>query len=269
MPTSTNKKILVRGNYRTQDKLMLRKSYNSFMIPHISLDKELINKIKKLKVKSILDAGCGNGDLLIALRKSGFAGLLTGIDLSKGMLKSGIRQNSREKLGIKFIVADAEKLPFKDKSFDLVISKHMLYHLPNPQKGVNEMYRCLKNNGFLMITLNSKKDLPLVKECGRFVCKKYKLTEVFGSELVNVENVRKFLKSFTVIDVKFKEGRINKAEMFPAFFESFRDYYEPQPSEKMWVRIMKDVREFVERKTASKGEFTEKRIRGIIFARKI
>lgn len=51
MVNLTNKKYLVKNNYKNQDKLVIRKKYNSFQIPKQNLEKNLILKIKKLKPK--------------------------------------------------------------------------------------------------------------------------------------------------------------------------------------------------------------------------
>src|SRR5688572_4510972 len=43
--------------------------------------------------------------------------------------------------------ADATKLEFDDKSFDIVIANHILEHIPDDLKAMNEMFRVLKDNG--------------------------------------------------------------------------------------------------------------------------
>ncbi len=67
--------------------------------------------------------------------------------------------------------ADATALPFEDGSFDAVIAMHMLYHLPNPSKGIAEMHRVLKPGGFLAVTTNGAGNMREL----------YALTTVFGS----------------------------------------------------------------------------------------
>jgi len=155
----TNKELLATKYYGSQDKLVLRKTYNSFIEPRTSLDKDLIKEVLEFKPKKVLDIGCGNGDFLIGLRKSGFSGELTGLELSKGILSPGIKQNEKEKLNIDFIVGDAESLPFGKEVFDVVIAKHMLYHLPNIQLGVDEALRVLKKGGVYFVTFNCKDNI--------------------------------------------------------------------------------------------------------------
>src|SRR5262249_49708260 len=48
-------------------------------------------------------------------------------------------------------VADARELPFADRSFDMVMSAHMLEHLPAPSEGLREIARVLRPQGLLLI----------------------------------------------------------------------------------------------------------------------
>jgi len=265
---SVDKALMQKAHYKTDEKLVLRKKYNQFAIPKANIHQDIIKKIFALKPTKILDVGCGNGDFLIELREKGFTGEITGLDISKGIQEKGREQNKKEKLNIEFIVGDAENLPFKDNSFDVITAKHMLYHLPNPQKGTDEMFRCLKKRGVAIITLNSKNNTPMLHECEHRICKKYKLATEHGQDLVNMETAEKFLHKFTNIEKFYKEGKISKPKMFPAIFESFRDNYDPQPSDALWKIIMNDVKTFVKEKIAANGEFVETRISGAIIAQK-
>ncbi|MEI7961218.1 MAG: class I SAM-dependent methyltransferase [archaeon] len=268
MNRTFDKKVLVESHYKTDEKLVLRQKYNQFAKPKTDHGPTIIKKILSLKTNRILDVGCGHGDLLIELRKSGFGGELIGLDLSEGIQEKGKAKNKREKLNIDFVVGDAENLPFQNNTFDVILAKHMLYHLPNPQKGVEEIYRCLKKEGTLIITLNSKNNTPLLHEIEHKICKKYDLTSEHNQDIVNMETADKYLTKFSNIKKEYKEGKINKPEMFPAIFESFRDNYEPQPDDALWNKIMANVKEFVKEKSEANGIFTETRISGIITAQK-
>ena len=267
MSRLSNEKVFTHSQYKTDENLVVRKNYNSFLVPHFDLTEEVIKIIKKSNV-SVLDTGCGNGDLLIRLRKSEFKGELKGIELSKGMLKSAIKQNKKEKLNIKFISGNVEDLPFENNSFDIVISKHVFHHLKDIQKGVDEIHRCLKNNGTLIVVLNSKDDKKKLTICEDIICKKYHLKIKHGRDVANIENIVKFLKGFNVTKVEYIKGTISKPELFPARFESFRDFYQPQPSNETWEKIMKDVDAFVKDSIKSEGKFVEKRVMGIIVAKR-
>ena len=57
--------------------------------------------------------------------------------------------NEIERKGIKFIEADFECLPFKDKEFDFAYSHHVVEHLDNPSKALNEMMRISRGGNYL------------------------------------------------------------------------------------------------------------------------
>lgn len=79
------------------------------------------------KQPRILDAGCGTGVHLQALKKAGFD-LLTGVDASRTGL-----EKTREKLGsdAQLVCADIRSLPFAPLSFDVVLFSFVLQHLPH------------------------------------------------------------------------------------------------------------------------------------------
>ena len=72
-------------------------------------------------------------------------------DISPEMIKV-----VKKKLGIKAYVADAEKLPFKDKIFDTIIAAEMIYYLDQPEAFLAEGNRVLKNKGRLLISSATK-----------------------------------------------------------------------------------------------------------------
>ncbi len=90
----------------------------------------------------ILDTGCGPGIVSMQLADLGYN--MTSIDFSEEMLKAA-KQNALDNgLKIRFVWADAEKLPFDDCSFDAVVCDYMLWTVPNPKKVMEEWFRVMK-----------------------------------------------------------------------------------------------------------------------------
>jgi tRNA (uracil-5-)-methyltransferase TRM9 len=101
---------------------------------------------------SVLDVGCGNGRNLISLAKTGLKCI--GIDFSKNMIKNAIAMSERNNVKIDFIIADALYLPFKDKSFDNLISTATLHHIYpriNRIKTLREMRRVCKGSIYVSV----------------------------------------------------------------------------------------------------------------------
>ena len=104
-----------------------------------------------------LDLGSGTGLLSKFLKKK-----LISIDISQKML---IKSNSKNVQG------DMVKLPFKDNSFDTVLSFSALMNSNSPQKTINEVHRILKPKGAFIVTY--LKDFDFTKDLQR----KFKIKE--------------------------------------------------------------------------------------------
>jgi ubiquinone/menaquinone biosynthesis C-methylase UbiE len=111
---------------------------------------ELIKK-SQLKPKNILEIGCAAGHLTYSLKEIFPEVRVTGIDL----YKPAIQYAQKKFPQIKFIVADAHKLPFKNRAFDLIICSETIEHVNNPQKVFEEIKRLLKDNGIAIIEMDS------------------------------------------------------------------------------------------------------------------
>src|SRR3989338_3479422 len=100
------------------------------------------NNIKINKKIRILDVGCGTGI------SSGFGCFVVGIDPSIGLLK---QNNNKKILGV------AENLPFKNYSFDYVVSITSIHNFKNIKKSINEIKRVGKENFVFSVLKNSKR----------------------------------------------------------------------------------------------------------------
>jgi ubiquinone/menaquinone biosynthesis C-methylase UbiE len=97
----------------------------------------------------VLDVGCGTGFLALRFAELGHAA--TGIDLSPQMIDQARRNAERAALQIEFRVGNATALDFDDKTFDLVIARHVIWNLPDPERGVAEWLRVLRPGGRLAL----------------------------------------------------------------------------------------------------------------------
>ncbi|HWQ64022.1 MAG TPA: class I SAM-dependent methyltransferase, partial [Methanospirillum sp.] len=97
----------------------------------------------------ILDVGCGTGEISMILAEMGHN--VSGIDLSEGMLKKAKEKTEKTGLSAQFSIGDAESLSCNDQSYDMVINRHLLWTLPNPDKALNEWYRVLRPGGTVAV----------------------------------------------------------------------------------------------------------------------
>lgn len=105
--------------------------------------------------KKVLDIGCGTGTLLFRLRQRYGSGvLLCGIDPSEDMISIAQKRNKKLQSQINFQLGVGEAIPFKNNSFDVVLSSLAMHHLPLETKAqvAREARRVLKPDGRLLIT---------------------------------------------------------------------------------------------------------------------
>lgn len=98
---------------------------------------------------SALEIGSGTGYFTLNLMLQGVIEQATCTDISPGMLDACAKNAETLGLGERVTtkVADAEKLPFDDEQFDLVIGHAVLHHLPDLDQAFSEFFRVLKPGG--------------------------------------------------------------------------------------------------------------------------
>jgi ubiquinone/menaquinone biosynthesis C-methylase UbiE len=97
-----------------------------------------------------LDAGCGTGFLTFELAARGHH--VIGVDFAPSMVAEARRKSEERGLSsVEFEEADAEQLPFRPASFDLVISRHLLWTLAHPEAAIDEWIRVLRPGGRVVV----------------------------------------------------------------------------------------------------------------------
>ncbi len=102
----------------------------------------------------VLDVGCGSGNLTLTAKKyTGKSGSVYGIAAAPEMIEVARKKASQLRTEVVFDVGLIEKLPFADATFDVVISRLVIHHLPDDLKrqSFTEILRVLKPGGTLFI----------------------------------------------------------------------------------------------------------------------
>ena len=114
--------------------------------------------------EQVLDIAGGTGDLARAFaRKVGDTGMVVHTDINEAMLRQGRNRLLDEGLILPTGLCDAEKLPFKNASFDLVSVAFGLRNMTHKDQALAEMCRVLKPGGRLLVLEFSKVAKPLQK----------------------------------------------------------------------------------------------------------
>jgi len=117
---------------------------------------QVLGKVRKAlghpppRYERSLEIGAGTGYFSLNLLGAGVVGQATCSDISPGMLIT-LRANA-EQMGadVQTRVADAERLPFADQQFDLVLGHAVLHHIPNLGAAFGEFLRVLRPGGTIL-----------------------------------------------------------------------------------------------------------------------
>ncbi|MFE2165638.1 class I SAM-dependent methyltransferase [Streptomyces sp. NPDC059447] len=97
----------------------------------------------------VLDIGCGTGSMSLLLAEAGHQ--VTGVDLAPRMIEQARTKFSVAGLEGRFLVGDAMAPPTGERRFDVVLSRHLVWTLPDPEAGLREWVTRLRRGGRLVL----------------------------------------------------------------------------------------------------------------------
>jgi SAM-dependent methyltransferase len=99
----------------------------------------------------LLEVGCGMGTDLLQFARGG--AICTGVDLTPRSIEITRHRFASYNENGSFLVADGERLPFADESFDVVYSNGVLHHTPDTAGAIQELHRVLRPGGTAKVML--------------------------------------------------------------------------------------------------------------------
>jgi len=112
----------------------------------------ILHLVKATPETKFLEPGIGTGRTALPIIERGYS--YTGVDISKEMMDELRRKLQGVPNNLTLLQADAASLGFDNDSFDVVLTTHMLQCLPDWLKGLAEIRRVLKPNGFYLACEN-------------------------------------------------------------------------------------------------------------------
>jgi len=107
--------------------------------------------VDELQGKRVLEIGVGTGRYAVPLQKSGIR--VVGVDISRKMVEIGLAKGLRD-----VIFADAARLPFRSKSFDVATTNHVLHLIPDWRDALREIARVTRDMYFTVIERSDRVD---------------------------------------------------------------------------------------------------------------
>ena len=140
----------------TENKVICHRKMNKSKKSHANL--ETISRYKKskkiisilntfidLKKCDVLDIGTGSGHIIQEISK-----------VCRSAVSVDLHDDRSVTSGYKFKKVHDEHLPFDKDSFDVVISNHIIEHVPNHELHISEMHRVLRKNGIVYLATPNK-----------------------------------------------------------------------------------------------------------------
>ncbi|OGQ11607.1 MAG: hypothetical protein A2026_11405 [Deltaproteobacteria bacterium RBG_19FT_COMBO_46_12] len=163
----------------------------------------------------VLDVGCGTGALGYVAMEHGAKSVVCG-DISCLMLKAVVAKNSDSDIKLMNCQLDAEGLPFKNDSFDSVISGMTFGTLPDQELVLNEMIRVTKPGGLVCVGAHGPEHYwEAIDATLRCINKRYVLgyrfewwprTEGFIRKLLEKSNLKDIQSKRAIWRNKFEDG---------------------------------------------------------------
>ncbi len=257
--------------YSTDEALRIRQeTHNLYSQPKTDFAGWALDSVKWRGDETVLDIGTGPGGYFTALLERYPDIEYYGCDLHPGMVK-----NHPHKVTLS--VADAQRLPYPDASFDVVMANHMLFHVPDVMRALRELRRVVKPDGFVMATTNSIHTMP---EFQALMRRAITLLSPPGTANVSVpgqhtdpftleSGTRLFCRHFFAV-VRYD---LPHALVFPtvepamAYLNSTRSVREAElPPGVLWDEMMMLVREQIGRLIEHFGELTVNTLSGLLVA---
>ncbi|WXG40757.1 MAG: class I SAM-dependent methyltransferase [Candidatus Freyarchaeum deiterrae] len=221
---------------------------------------DTLKKFKQLKGKRVLDVGSGSGGISIAFAKNG----IETVNFDTGQKYTTVSQKWAEENGVKLnqMLASGEEMPFKDKSFDVIICSDVIEHLERPENLVKEVSRLLQKDGMLYITCPNKMSprhiwedshyfLPLIVLLPRKLADIYVRATNRGekTEVIFLPTYSKLIKMFKKAGIKLYsfelENKINEFkksslyEKFPGLINFYSKHLYLKWISPFWIFIGK------------------------------
>ncbi|MEL6308099.1 MAG: class I SAM-dependent methyltransferase [Chloroflexota bacterium] len=270
---SESQKDLLKKHFTTDDPLRIRQDiHDKYTVPDRSFAEWVLERIPWQGGERFLDVGCGNGLYYTKMKAKDREFEYVGMDLLAPMITHHPLYPER-----RLTLADAQKLPFPDNSFDVIMANHMMHHLDDIDAGLAEFQRVLAPGGILAVATNSMSTMPelqvlmrraivLLTRSGAATVRAPEMpTDRFALE----NGVRMLSKRFFAIVRHDLPSALVFPDVDPAmdYLETTRDLREPSlPDDVVWEDVMMIMRQQINQLIKHLGELVINKQGGVLIA---
>jgi trans-aconitate 2-methyltransferase len=120
--------------------------------------------------EAVVDIGCGDGFITAALAQMVSAGVVVGVDPSRGMITAAARRGRVSNSGPWFVRGDARHLPFRE-TFDAAVSFNALHWVPEQQRALDQIASAMRPGARALIQLVCASERPSVEAVAMSLCR--------------------------------------------------------------------------------------------------
>lgn len=257
----------VQSQYGTDENLSIRiRTHELYSETNVDFAAWVLDSISWQGDEVVVDVGCGSGGYIDAARQRArayFAG-----DLSLGMLQS------LDGRGVPRLNLDAQELPLRRETADVILANHMLYHVPDIPRALREFRRVLRPGGLLLAATNSGSNMAELAALGREAANELNVPgqlDMAPDLTFTLETGAQFLQAqFTHVERRNLPGALVFPEPQPVIdyvgtlYERFERFL---PDHVQWQDFAEVLRAILQKKIERDGEFRVNKLAGVFVCR--
>jgi SAM-dependent methyltransferase len=228
-----------------------KKLHRMYSINKIDTQEEAICRIGN--ATSVLDIGCGTGELLVKLRSRGFKGRLKGIDKYEILTAKFSKENN---LNIEFEQMDIAKQT-ESNNWDVGVMVSILVFVPEFRDVIKRYSKICKK--IVMVDVGPEA-YPRIKVIGKEIEKVFNIKSRTGGIDFNLHDaIIEFMKYYETINIQKLDDafRFTDAGPIVEYFHTNRGAWIPEPDDKKWKEILEYVRSAAQKEIDAYGVLVE------------
>ena len=126
---------------------------------HLPIVLPLLDRMHLAPDDNVLDVGCGSGWLARLLAEQVPEGRVVGVDISDEMIRRARRLHD-DLENVMFVIGEAAEIPWDAQFFTQALSVESAFYWPDPERGIREIFRVLREGGAAWVLINFYRENP-------------------------------------------------------------------------------------------------------------